>query len=704
MKMDFDESLLDVAPAKKKPSASRMKRVDRRVRETVFEKLDEETWRMSAIPGLDGGHYEYYDVNLKDDLCSCQGHSKGQYRSFCTHKQALQIYLESGRETTLVGARPIIFGEEVNGEKVQAEAISEQNQDDHQEEGEQGQEISEVAILDPKIRYPSLEFPSWLKEFRDFQPEKIDEIVDLFDQGNRVVYLDGPTGAGKTLIAWGVHASMAKVRDREFHSYYLSSTKFLQQQFLDLFGELGARKIFGRRNFVPTIPNDIYGEPVTCEDCNKSGGECDYCPEVMFCPYNVAKKAAATAPVAVANYAYAFNEWRTFSEFRDADLVVCDEGDALENELLNLKTIELTWRVRQGYKITQPRVLGSTESQIQFIEHEVLPKLLAGREKVNRGGVKGQRERQMLARRISEFKKLAEDLETSLHEEEAIHKWVLTGYEPGRGSNIRQGSLTWKPIVVTQFADDLLWNNGKRFLVMSASLISSDVEAEATGYTGNYGTVVAPMPFPVENRRIYGIPVAQVTLKNEADALPKIRHALQRVCARFPGKRILVHSVSYKWRDNLIGTLRATGRPVYTYNASEEKDSVVETFKRTPCAILIGPSFTRGIDFKGSEAEVNIIFKAPWPSLGDKRIQARAYSTGPGGRRWYASQAIREIIQMTGRTTRDMDDKSVTIILDASVISLMQDYSSFWPQWFKDAYSYHAPSQINYLDRINFNI
>ena len=680
--MDFDEAMLDVAPAKKGYSASRMKRVEKRLRESTFDQIAENTWRLSAVDSLDGGHYEYYDVNLADDICSCQGHSKGEYRSFCTHKQALQMYLEQDDKTTFARPEPISFDEPPKPPV----------------------EVSREVLLAPKVVYPDLSWPSWLKEFRDFQPEKIDEIVELFEQGHKVVYLDGPTGAGKTLIAWGVHVKMAQTRQHEFHSYYLSSTKFLQQQFLDLFGEMGARKIFGRKNFVPTISSDNYGEPVTCEDCNKSGGECDYCPEVNYCPYNVAKKAAASAPVAIANYAYAFNEWRTFSEFRDADLVICDEGDVLENELLNLKTIELSWRVRQGYHITQPRVLNNTESQISFIEQEVIPKLLLGRSNVNRGGVKGQRERQMLARRIGEFKGLAEDLEISLYEEEALHKWILTGYEPGRGKNIRQGSLTWKPLSVARHADDLLWNNGKRFLVMSASLISSDVEAESTGYGGSYGTVVAPSPFPVENRKIYGLPVARVTLKNELDAIPKIRHALTRICERFPGKRILVHSVSYKWRDNLIGTLRATDRPVYTYNASEEKDSVIETFKTTPGAVLIGPSFGRGSDFKDDEAEINIIFKCPWPSLGDKRIQMRAYNTGQSGKRWYAAQAVREIIQMSGRTTRHVTDKSVTFLLDASIISLLQDYPGFWPEWWKESYQYVAPTQIDHLDRISFNV
>ena len=693
--MDFDESLLDVAPARKKNSPTRMKRVEKRLRETEFERLDDDVWRLSAVASLDGGHYDYYDVNLKLNYCTCQGHDKGQFRSYCTHKQALEMFIENGgNETTPVG---VINWEDDDGEE---EGI----QEEEAEEGHKEPKGSPRLLLTPESVYPGLPFPTWLKEFRDFQPKAIDEVVELFEAGHRAVYLHGPTGAGKTAIAWGVHVKMAATRDRNFHSYYLSSTKNLQQQFLDLFGELGARKIFGRRNFVPTIPNDIYGEPVTCEDCNKSGGECDYCPEVMHCPYNVAKKAAASAPVAVANYAYAFNEWRTFSEFRDADLVICDEGDVLEDELLNLKTIELTWRIRRGYDITQPRVLGSTDSQIEFVRREVIPKLLKGREKIRGEGVKGQRERQILARRIVEFKQLADDLEVSLTEEEALHKWVLTGYDAGRGRDTRSGSLTWKPIVVTQFADDLLWNNGKRFLVMSASLISSDVEAEATGFSGSYGTVVAPMPFPVENRRIYGIPVALVTQKNELDAIPKIRHALKRICERFPGKRILVHSVSYKWRDHLIGTLRETGRPVFTYNTSEEKDEVIATFKTTPGAVLIGPSFGRGSDFKGEDAEVNVIFKAPWASLGDKRIQARAYSTGQAGRRWYAGKTVREIIQMSGRTTRDMDDKSVTFLLDASIISLLQDYNSFWPPWFLEAYKYVAPSQIDHLDRIQFNI
>lgn len=688
--MVFDESLLDPAPRRNNQgSKARQKRVERRVRDSSFEQLGPQLWRLSCIPSL-GDNYDYYDVDLKANVCTCEGHDKGQFRRFCTHKQALKLYLAAnpGVETTVVPTDKVGDPKEVLIQQTQ-----------------QPQIVMEVehSPLIPRLRYPGLMFPSWLKEFRDFQPIKIDEIFEQFEVGNRNVYLHGPTGSGKTAIAWGVHQRFAK-KYPSFHSYYLSDTIHLQNQFINLFGEVGAKKIIGRRHFTPIIPVDEYEVPVTCEDCDKRGGECSYCPEVVDCPYNIAKKSAASAPVAVANYAYALNEWRSFSDFRDADLVICDEGDVLEDKLLDLKTIEITQRMRNGYGITQPRVLGSTESQIDFIRREVLVKLKAGREKVKGQGVRATRERLLIGNRMAAFKELAEDLEHSLTEEDPIHKWVLTGYEPGRGHMPRQGPLTWKPIVVKKFAHDLLWNNGKRFLIMSASLVSSDVEVDSTGFDGKYETVVAPMPFPIENREIHAFPVAQVTRKNEAAAIPKIQYALTKICSRFPTKRILIHSVSYAWRDHLLSTLKGTRRPVFTYNASEEKDEAIEEFKRTPHAILIGPSFKRGVDFKGEEAEVNIIFKAPWPSLGDARVQARAYKTGPSGRRWYAMQAIREIIQMTGRTTRDMDDKSVTFILDATVVSLMQDYRSFFPDWWLEAYTYHAPSQIDYLDRIQFHV
>ena len=51
--------------------------------------------------------------------------------------------------------------------------------------------------------------------------------------------------------------------------------------------------------------------------------------------------------------------------------------------------------------------------------------------------------------------------------------WVYTGYN--------DGDVQFKPVKVDRFAQDYLWRHGKRFLLMSATIISSDEMADSLG-------------------------------------------------------------------------------------------------------------------------------------------------------------------------------------------------------------------------------
>ena len=77
-----------------------------------------------------------------------------------------------------------------------------------------------------------------------------------------------------------------------------------------------------------------------------------------------------------------------------------------------------------------------------------------------------------------------------------------------------------------------------------------------------YAYVQSPSTFPIERRRIYLYPIADVTYKQKEAAFPLLAEALDVIAKRYPDQRILVHTVSYELAAYLAGTITsATTNP-----------------------------------------------------------------------------------------------------------------------------------------------
>jgi Rad3-related DNA helicase len=99
---------------------------------------------------------------------------------------------------------------------------------------------------------------------------------------------------------------------------------------------------------------------------------------------------------------------------------------------------------------------------------------------------------------------------------------------------------------------------------------------------------------------------------------------------------------------------------------------------------MLAPSMARGIDLPGDLCRVQVIAKAPFLSLGDAQVARRTHL--PGGDVWYAVQAIRDIVQMTGRAVRSKDDHAITYIFDQQFSSnLWRKNKMLFPDWWRES-------------------
>src|SRR5271154_839826 len=167
------------------------------------------------------------------------------------------------------------------------------------------------------------------------------------------------------------------------------------------------------------------------------------------------------------------------------------------------------------------------------------------------------------------------------------------------------------------------------------------VAIQPRALTHSWAGISVPSTFDPARRPIYVHPVVAMTRKTEDDARPLIAQAIEKVIARHPSDKILIHTVSYALNKYIENHLRQTDGlfRVVTYNATTEKQRAIDRYLSVPGSVFLAPSLDRGIDLPGDDCRVIIVCKVPFPSLGDKQVSARMHSKG--GQSWYAVRTIR---------------------------------------------------------------
>lgn len=528
-------------------------------------------------------------------------------------------------------------------------------------EGASARSLSEEAlakIAAAKKRIISREnpllsdLPDWVREWRPWQKDAIKEIVDAFEEVD-VVVLDAPTGSGKTLIAETVRRMVGG------NTVYACSTIDLQEQFVKDFpyGQL----VKGRSNY-PVISDKIH----SAADCTWSSDRprCRLCPSKSVCPYEIAKMSAYESDLAVLNTAYLLTEGNGPGKFRGRRLIVVDEADLLESELMRFVGIEIGARAAKEYGIEPPKKVTVASSWVEW-KDSVVPRLREYRKRLDR-----DTQTQKWKRVDSLIRKLANA--------DFVEGWVYTG---------KDNYISFKPVRVDDHAKDLLWPLGKKFLLMSATVISAGVLLDELGWEKGYKVVNVPSTFAVENRRVNVRPAANMTRKLADNT--SMANAISDLLKFHQGEKVLVHTVSYDLANMIATELEEwylapdSSRKVFTYRNSGDKVHAVKAFKESEEGVLIAPSLERGLDLPDDLCRVQIIAKVPYPYLGDRQVNARLHSSG--GQVWYNVQTVRSIVQMTGRGVRHKDDFAVTYILDEQFTSLWNKARGLFPKWWTDA-------------------
>lgn len=508
----------------------------------------------------------------------------------------------------------------------------------------------------------SVPLPDWVQHVRPHQKQAVKDIVAAFDEHD-VVFLDAPTGSGKTLIAELVR------RELSLRTLYVCSDKGLQDQFKNDFPY--AKLLKGRANY-PVLNDNIH----TADDCTNSGsGACWWCDQPGSCPYIVARDEASVAELAVTNTSYLLTEANHVGRFSGFPFVIVDEADTLEKMLMGFVEYTVSPARMKEMGVGGPNKSVHKPTLIKWLDDFSVR--VTGRK--NRES--DPKKRMQLQRLHGETLRVAEELRKEIARPDVEGKWL-------REYDTRGTRLTLKPVTVDSYGTRQLWRHGKKWLLMSATIISADEMADSLGLPKSYATVKVPMTFPVENRPIIMAPVANVVYSQMGEAIPKLVKAINRILLKHPTDRVLVHTVSYSLAEQLQAGLRMSAglaqRRIVTYKSAAERERALKTYKDTSGCVLLAPSMARGVDLPGDLCRVQVVAKTPFLSLKDTQVSKRMRL--PGGDVWYAIQTVRDMVQMTGRGVRSKDDYAITYVLDQQFASnLYRKHRKLFPEWWQES-------------------
>ncbi|MBA7645265.1 ATP-dependent DNA helicase DinG [subsurface metagenome] len=513
------------------------------------------------------------------------------------------------------------------------------------------------------------------EQFAEFRSEQLTALERIAASDARVILLQAPTGSGKTLIM----AALGRYLDEQI--LYTCHTKQLQEQVAADFPYAAVLK--GRSNY-PCLKGNM-----TCAECTKEYGNskparckrCGYkscdargsdysaqtCPCTYGCPYLRRKRQAKEAELAILNTPFFLNEANYAGDFSGWPWVILDEGDLTENSLMSFVEVKFTQGQIEKLNIQPPAKKTVAEAWYEWARDLAIPAIQS---------------------RLSELGDTLDvfELREKTQLEHLLNKcWFLLKQNLNQWVFIpAEDSWTFKPVFINRYADQYLWRHGERFLVMSATILSSHQFARDMGLSRkDVEFIELPSTFPPERRPIFFIPSADVTHRNKAEAWPRVVKALDKILEDHPSEKGLIHTVSYPLARFVFDNSAHKHRLLQHDTA--HRATVLEKFKEEDLPlVLISPSMERGVDLPEDLCRFVVILKVPYPYLGDKQISARTYGAKDGDM-WYAVQTIRTIVQATGRGMRSQDDSCVAYILDEQFRRLYNDWHNLFPAWWRQA-------------------
>ncbi len=544
------------------------------------------------------------------------------------------------------------------------------------------EEKEELQRQHPEIDDEIIEnFP--FKQARHNQLELITEILNALESDKKYVILEAGTGTGKSAIA----ATLAQILQP---SYILTMTKQLQRQYAD---EFGYAQVKGRNNFTckdsgglnscdmgtcQTIrttdgfscPYGIKIEKSKQKDVTDAEGESYYNTPFSFqsgerCPYWNQKAIAIEEPVTLLNYDYAYLELNYVQHFQKRNLMILDEAHNIEDKIMHKLELNIyNKQLQKDINEIIPRdMMGYTDVKdwIAFLE--------AIYDSYNELRINEYTKQK--ADRIEHTKRKIKEITINIKNDP--ENWIVSTEE---------GMVSFKPLKVDSYAEKTLFQYADKVLFMSATILDKDLFCKWLGLNPeDVYYIYSESPFKKEYRPIHMTLVGPMSKRALWHTAPKTIPVLRDILNRHKDEKGLVHTNSYKCQQYITDHIK--DQRILSHTPKNREETLDEFEKSKNPYVLVSPSMSEGVDLPYEKCEFQVIYKVPYPYLGDKQINERK-NMDP---EWYAYKTVMTLLQAYGRGMRAENDHCDTYILDKNIQTLLRNkmYRKLVPKFFREA-------------------
>ena len=503
------------------------------------------------------------------------------------------------------------------------------------------------------------------KKIREQQSQAIDFCIENIDE-KRFFIIEAGTGVGKSAIgltlARELNKRIKQGQDINKGSYFVTTQKILQQQYVDDFSSISSLSSYTNYMCTHHRSNTCSQSQQLLKTEEKGSKFFKNC--VFNCKYKKDKQKFLDSEESITNFSYLLTEANYSGKIVPRNVLIIDEGHNIETELSKFIEISVSENFcknvlkipfisnptqYRAFKWINEVYLPVAKRRISFFENSI--------EKF--GGAR-------LREKLKEFQSLTRQFDLLRSHITKIEKFVKIYdkenwvFDIDKSSKFSLKKMTFKPVNVSHYAEDVLFRLGTKVIIMSATILNHKVFKETLGITERSSCFISlPTPFKTENRPIIFSPVGSMSAKNIDNTLPKLTVAIKAILDHHSGEKGIIHCKTYKIAEHLKRTLR--NNRILTHD-STNRDMILEKhIKSKNNTVLLSPSMTEGVDLRDDSSRFQILCKVPYPYLGDKLVRKRM-NTFSG---WYELQTTKSIVQSVGRSIRNENDHAATYILDS---------------------------------------
>lgn len=550
---------------------------------------------------------------------------------------------------------------------------------------------------------------------RTGQVEAVDKILVAFllDKKQNVI-LNAPTGTGKSLIgavaADALSAIQHKTDGTLKSSISLTATNVLSKQYASTFEKLsgGSKYIMikGASNYKCTAMSTDQEE--TADACSwftmvQQGSEftdlmtrhCDKCE------YLKTKKVKNLVKHLTTNYSYFFVDRMYTGKFEQRDLIVWDEAhlindlfsehnaiyfsqkrfQAMAKEIAdNVRLVDLTIAKTISQMANDCAKKGKiNETNYQTYLRELQKVYTAINEQ---GAVEA--ERALRSNNLKKYTALARFCKKYEGLACKIDDLFNYDYEHVFEYKEDEAAISVKPVFVGSMIDALQCADHNLF--MSATVTNDMMVKTLNLVPEKTEFITLPPTFPKEHKEfIFFSPMSlNFTSLQNPDTVKALRKNVTKIVSKHIEyeERGIILTPSFKLQKEIVQELQPLTKhlKLFVHEQGEKLEHVLAAFKayKGNNALLISPSMFEGVDLAGDLSRYQILVKAPFPSLGDKRMKF-ILDKHP---ELYETITIMKMVQGAGRSVRAADDYAVTYCLDQHGQRIFSSPRNIWKNEF----------------------